>query len=808
MSQTIFSNKTVGPSYATDSTAVQVTGNWSNFTIDFTLVNGSRPPTQGAELTLHYLVSNTDLGSTPTTVGLEASGIFVFNVHGNANATNTFSVSLPPINLSLSGQYLYCWLTNDICANSFTLSAVVTSNSTGITPDISDTIADQKVGINNTSPDYTLDVAGDINYTGTLNNNGSPVNFGTVFSVLSESNGKVGVGQSSPKYLLDVNGDLNFTGSLKHNGVAVSLSGSSGTKVSRDAIHAYHFDNSLDDSIGTANFSSANSPSYSSSNGAGDSGFIEVNTSGQLTATVSDIPLEATARTINFWFSSAAIGLDGIGLLSYGDYSSPGNVFEFLLNDDSVHSIWLHVLGTQVIWDTGNGFNPVDGNLHMVTGTYDGTTLILYIDGVAVASTTVSLSTASSTLFVGTRADNTGAYTGNFDELTIWDFALSPTQIATLYTTGGGVTSPLSLTGLIINPANPNSSSVYLKNTNGTNTLWSQEYTHTSTQDFSPPRHFAEPTNAYVPTTSDNTGGAGLYSYAWNLCSSSIGGDNRYAVGVCTVFGAGGVYGSKFELLTKRASSYSNASGNFNHNLVLDGYGHVGIGNNPESEHTIDIKLPAWCQIRPATADAPQLWLESSETYSGASTNGHFRSNGTNIALTQDGSTGTILTTANVLTANITKTLFNHYADVNNTSTTETDLYSDSVAANQLLNNGDKLVAQYGGTFAGGATSNQTLKAYFGGTNIFSSGALGVGTGTTYWNIDVTCIRESSTIVRCSAVLTTSFATLMASSKYTKITSLTLTNAQILKITGQAGGAGGASNQITASEGFVQFIPA
>lgn len=152
--------------------------------------------------------------------------------------------------------------------------------------------------------------------------------------------------------------------------------------------------------------------------------------------------------------------------------------------------------------------------------------------------------------------------------------------------------------------------------------------------------------------------------------------------------------------------------------------------------------------------------------------------------------------------------IFDHFADANNGTTVETDLYSDTLIANTFATNGDKVFAQYGGTFVGDATSTQRLRVYFGGTLIFDSGALGIGVTTASWDLSVTCVRESSSNVRCTVSLTTSFATLSAYATYTKVTGLTLTNTQILKITGTAAGITGASNQITATEGYVIFQPA
>lgn len=164
--------------------------------------------------------------------------------------------------------------------------------------------------------------------------------------------------------------------------------------------------------------------------------------------------------------------------------------------------------------------------------------------------------------------------------------------------------------------------------------------------------------------------------------------------------------------------------------------------------------------------------------------------------------------TKNYVDGNAPTGLFDHFVDVNNSGTSETDLYSDTLIAGRLASNGDKVIAQYGGQFVGDATSTQRLKVYFAGTLIFDSGALGIGVTAVYWNLLVTIIRESASIVRCTVALNTSFATLNAYATYTKITGLTLANTQIVKITGTAAGVTGASNQITASEGYVEFKPA
>lgn len=151
--------------------------------------------------------------------------------------------------------------------------------------------------------------------------------------------------------------------------------------------------------------------------------------------------------------------------------------------------------------------------------------------------------------------------------------------------------------------------------------------------------------------------------------------------------------------------------------------------------------------------------------------------------------------------------LFDHFADVGNVGIGEDDLYSDTLVAGQLSANGQKITAVYQGVFVGTAASTQTLRVYFGGTKIYDSGALAVGAATNNWTMDVTAIRVSSSVVRCSVAISTDFGTLFPYSAYTEVTGLTLANTQIIKITGEAAGVGAANNQVIVKLGYIQFLP-
>lgn len=145
------------------------------------------------------------------------------------------------------------------------------------------------------------------------------------------------------------------------------------------------------------------------------------------------------------------------------------------------------------------------------------------------------------------------------------------------------------------------------------------------------------------------------------------------------------------------------------------------------------------------------------------------------------------------------------YADVNNTSTTETDLYSFTTPANSLYSNGEKIKAIYSGT-NNDATATTQLKVYFAGTSIGDTGALTVVVGP--WEANVLIIKTGSTTARASVSISTPGASTPVYVKQTDLTGLTLTGTNILKITGTAGGGTGGSSDITGKFSTVSILPA
>lgn len=139
-------------------------------------------------------------------------------------------------------------------------------------------------------------------------------------------------------------------------------------------------------------------------------------------------------------------------------------------------------------------------------------------------------------------------------------------------------------------------------------------------------------------------------------------------------------------------------------------------------------------------------------------------------------------------------------------SAVETDLYTYTAVASALGTDGDGIALTGGGTFAGNASATSQLRVYFGGTQIFASGALTAAAAGS-WRIETFVIRDSSTSVRCITTLTTANAITVPLTTQTDVTGLTLSNTQVIKITGQGGGASPAVNDAVCKLGRIRFEP-
>lgn len=150
------------------------------------------------------------------------------------------------------------------------------------------------------------------------------------------------------------------------------------------------------------------------------------------------------------------------------------------------------------------------------------------------------------------------------------------------------------------------------------------------------------------------------------------------------------------------------------------------------------------------------------------------------------------------------------YTEVNNVTTTETDLYSYTTKANTFAADGEKLIAEFTGTTTGHATATRTWQIYFGGSSISTSASFFTGIDATglEWKIKVTGVRRSSSSIVWAIEYTVGSSGVTAVVDVAVQTGLTLSGTNVLKLTGQAGGTGAGSDQIKAQSGTISWYGA
>jgi hypothetical protein len=168
----------------------------------------------------------------------------------------------------------------------------------------------------------------------------------------------------------------------------------------------------------------------------------------------NQVSLEPQTLTVDFWFNSTtpgdrayllSKGADGCLSASYSinkDGTGGGLAFDVVINGALVRSPF----------SAATVFN---GNWHFVAGTYDGTTVRLFIDGQEVGTGTPATGaityglSSTNDLFFGTYPESTCKaqfhYNGLLDEVELFSRALTLTEIQAIYNAGSAGKCPCQI---------------------------------------------------------------------------------------------------------------------------------------------------------------------------------------------------------------------------------------------------------------------------------------------------------------------------------------------------------------------------
>ena len=182
-------------------------------------------------------------GSTPLGVSSgvinNTSGPFITNnlvYASNSNTLATTDLSYVSNVLTVGGSSRFVAEKSSSFVNFSNGGALTSMGDASVAKNL---IIGQKIGVANTSPAFSLDVAGDINFTGTFYKNGNVYSGSEIWATNSSSvfytAGNVGLGTSTPTHQLDVVGGIRSSAGLTTT-TLVSTSVTSGSVSSTDLV--------------------------------------------------------------------------------------------------------------------------------------------------------------------------------------------------------------------------------------------------------------------------------------------------------------------------------------------------------------------------------------------------------------------------------------------------------------------------------------------------------------------------------------------------------------------------------------------
>ena len=167
-------------------------------------------------------------GRYSTALGLNANaqGFWSAAIGSHSTALGTGAIA---IGNQVDALYSYSYVIGEGTSNYHLVNNISSSFMVGFQSDIPTFFVGSssgqgtfgKVGIGTTEPIATLDVNGDLNFSGNLLQNGQEFSNSPWTERLGGiyyTGGNVGIGTTNPSAKLDVSGDLNFTGNLLQNG--------------------------------------------------------------------------------------------------------------------------------------------------------------------------------------------------------------------------------------------------------------------------------------------------------------------------------------------------------------------------------------------------------------------------------------------------------------------------------------------------------------------------------------------------------------------------------------------------------------
>lgn len=216
------------------------------------------------------------------------------------------------------------------------------------------------------------------------------------------------------------------------------------TLVLPPAIAEYDFNNTYNNLNGSNPFSSGSITSFVlGRDGTTTSGALKIQNFTP-SATITGLPYGASPRTISFWAQTNFMFNGNNSMFSYGTTGiNNGNTGSFeasqITYSANSNNVVVAATTQQDVW-------------YYFTYVYDGVNAKIYRNGVLLASEPKSWNTINNNdIFrLGIGSNNVGGFIGAFDDLKIYDYALSDNQITNLYNYNT-ITTPVAILPIVSN---------------------------------------------------------------------------------------------------------------------------------------------------------------------------------------------------------------------------------------------------------------------------------------------------------------------------------------------------------------------
>ncbi len=192
-------------------------------------------------------------------------------------------------------------------------------------------------------------------------------------------------------------------------------------------IAEYNFNNTYNNVLGTTPFSTNGGTSFTTDRNGNANAAININNLGT-TATILGLPYGAADRSISVWVKTNILNSQINYVFHYGNTAN-GNGCAFR--------------PTETLFFAGSGGNLIHSGtntnatwVHYVC-TYNGTTAKIYKDGILLTSATVTWNTVNNSNIFKLGLTESGLqsyFNGAIDDLKIFNYALSDTEITNLFT--------------------------------------------------------------------------------------------------------------------------------------------------------------------------------------------------------------------------------------------------------------------------------------------------------------------------------------------------------------------------------------